>query len=160
MDTIGNKDFVSYRGVSLTQGLPVYFQSAWYCVIGLLITTWLFSDLLCCMLAQKAKQRLVLRVTTLKLWTIAAMVHNLAEKVDECPLNRGCKVFFVQNWDCKNCPLCGVVGCSLFKFWSDGRTVETFSIVCYIVGVHCWGMFVKRGSTVLVILWMFVLGFA
>ena len=37
----------------------------------------------------RAKQRLVLQVTTLKLLTTAAMVDNLAEKVDECPLKRG-----------------------------------------------------------------------
>ena len=41
------------------------------------------------MLAGKAKQRLVLRVTNVKLLTTVAMVDNLAEKVDECPLNRG-----------------------------------------------------------------------
>ena len=43
------------------------------------------------MLAGKVKQRLVLRVTTnVKLLTTAAMVDNLAEKFDKCPLNRGC----------------------------------------------------------------------
>ena len=47
---------------------------------------------LCCTLAWKAKQRLVLRATVLsnvKLLTTAAMVDNLAEKVDECPPNHG-----------------------------------------------------------------------
>ena len=42
--------------------------------------------------ARKAKQRLVQCTTsnsTIKLLTTAAMVDNLAEKVDECPLNRG-----------------------------------------------------------------------
>ena len=38
MDTIGSQH---YSGVFLTQGLPVYFQLVWYCVIGLLSTMWL-----------------------------------------------------------------------------------------------------------------------
>ena len=33
--------------------------------------------------------------------TTAVMVDNLAEKVDECPLNQGRKVLFVYNWDAK-----------------------------------------------------------
>ena len=32
-------------------------------------------------------------------------LYNLAEKVDECPLNRGRKVLFAYNRDRKNCPL-------------------------------------------------------
>ena len=42
--------------------------------------------------AGKAKQRLMLQVTALiyvGLLTTAAMVDNLAEKVDKCPLNQG-----------------------------------------------------------------------
>ena len=59
------------------------------------------------------------------------MEDNLAEKVDECPLN----------WDCEKCPLYGVAGCPLFKgclsIEVNGRTVWTFRIVRYIVGVRC-----------------------
>ena len=36
----------------------------------------------------------------------------------------------------------------LLKYW-NGRTVGTFRIVCYIVGVCCWGVSVKQGFTVL-----------
>ena len=35
------------------------------------------------------------------------MVDNLAEKVDECPLNH-CNVLFVYNWECKIITLYGV----------------------------------------------------
>ena len=47
--------------------------------------------------------------------TPAAMVDNLAEKVDGCPLNRGRSVLFAYNWDRENCPLYGVAGCPLFR---------------------------------------------
>ena len=71
----------------------------------------------------------------------AAMVDICAEKVDECPLNRGCKVLFAYNWDRKSCPLYGVVGCPLFRGCLsnevNGKTVGTFRVVCYIVGVCC-----------------------
>ena len=77
------------------------------------------------------------------------MVDNLAEKVNECPLNWDPWVLFAYNWDCEKCPLYRVAGCPLFKYWSEWRTVGTFRIVRYIVGVCCWGVFVKRGSTVL-----------
>ena len=61
------------------------------CVIRLLSTTWLcFQSFPLLYAGGKAKQRLVLRVTVLmKLLTPAVMVDNLAEKVDECPLNWG-----------------------------------------------------------------------
>ena len=53
-----------------------------------------FSELYCA-LAGKDRQRLVLQVTLLKsnvkLLAIAAMVDDLAEKVDECSLNQGVK---------------------------------------------------------------------
>ena len=71
------------------------------------------------------------------------MVDNLAEKVDGCPLNRGSWV---------NCPLYGVAGCRLFRgclsIGVNGRTVGTFRSVRYIVDIRCWGVSVKRGSTV------------
>ena len=45
-----------------------------------------------------------------------------------------------------------VAGCPLFRdclsIEVNGRTVGTFRIVCYIVGVRWLGVFVKRGSTV------------
>ena len=42
------------------------------------------------------------------------MVDNPAEKVDECPLNRGRKVLFAYNWDRESCPLYGVAG---VRYW-------------------------------------------
>ena len=79
------------------------------------------------------------------------MADNLAEKVDECPLNLGRLVLLVYNWDRENCLLYGVVGCPLFRGCLstevNGRTVGAFRIVHYIVGVHCSGVSVKRGST-------------
>ena len=79
------------------------------------------------------------------------MVDNLAEKVDECPLNRGRWVLLACNWDRENCPLYGVAGCPLFRGLSievNGMPVGTFRIVCYIMGVRYSGVSVKRGSTV------------
>ena len=35
----------------------------------------------------------------------AVMVDNLAEKVNECPLNRGRWVLLANDWDRENCPL-------------------------------------------------------
>ena len=71
------------------------------------------------------------------------MVDNLAENL----------VLLAYNWDCKNCLLYRVAGCPLFRgslsIEVSGRAVGTFRIVCYIVGVHCSGMSVNRGSTVL-----------
>ena len=68
------------------------------------------------------------------------MVDNPAEKVDECPLNRGPKVLFAYNWDRESCPLYGVAGCPLFRgclsIEVNGKTVGTFRIVRYIVGVR------------------------
>ena len=68
-------------------------------------------------------------------------MDNPAEKVDECPLNRGHKVLFAYNWDRESCPLYGVVGCPLLRgclsIEVNGRTVRTFGIVSYIVGVRC-----------------------
>ena len=72
------------------------------------------------------------------------MVDNLAEKIDMCSLNRGRWVLFAYNWDHKNCPLYGVAGFPLFRGCLstevNGRTVGSFRIVHYIVGVRCWGM--------------------
>ena len=69
------------------------------------------------------------------------MVDNRAEKVDECLLNRGRKVSFAYNWDRESCPLYGVAGCPLFRgclsIEVNGKTVGTFRIVRYIVGVRC-----------------------
>ena len=86
------------------------------------------------------------------------MVDNLAEKVDECPLNQGRLVLLAYNWDHENCLLYGVAGCLLFRgclgIEVNGRTVGTFRIIVrYIVGVCCSGVSVMRGSTVLLKLW-------
>ena len=73
-------------------------------------------------------------------------MDNLAEKLDGCPLNQ---VLFEYNSDCENCPLYWVPGCPLFRgIEVNGRTVRTFRIVRYIMGVSCWGVSIKRGSTV------------
>ena len=60
-------------------------------------------------------------------------MDNLAEKVDECQLNRGHYR--------EKCRLYGVAGCPLFRGYLsievNGRTVGTFRIVHYIVGVCC-----------------------
>ena len=49
----------------------------------------------------------------------------------------------------------GVAGCPLFRgclsIEVNGKTVGTFGIVRYIVGVRCSGVSVKRGSTVIII---------
>ena len=54
---------------------------------------------------------------------------------------------------CETCPLCGVVGCLLFRgcliIKVNGRTVGTFRIVRYIVGICCWGVSIKWDSAVL-----------
>ena len=78
-----------------------------------------------------------------KLFTTAAMMDNLVEMVDKCPLKQGHLVLSVYNRDCENCPLYGVAGCPLFRGYLiievNGRTVETFRIIIvrYVVGVHC-----------------------
>ena len=68
-------------------------------------------------------------------------MDNLAEKVDECPLNRDRKVSLAHNQDHENCLLYGVAGCPLLRgclsIEVNGRTVRTFGIVRYIVGVRC-----------------------
>ena len=43
--------------------------------------------------------------SNVKLLTPAAMVVNLAEKVEVCPLNWGCYVLFAYNWELENCLL-------------------------------------------------------
>ena len=57
----------------------------------------------------------------------------------------------MYNWDHENGPLYGVAGCPLFRgliIEVSGRTVGTFRIARYIVGVHFSGVSVRRGSTV------------
>ena len=65
-------------------------------------------------------------------------MDNLAEKVNECLLNRGRQVLFAYNWDRENCPLHGIAGYLLFggclNIEVNGKTVRTFKIVC---GVCC-----------------------
>ena len=78
--------------------------------------------------------------SNVKLLTTAAMVDNLAKKVDKCPLNRDRYVLFAYNWDRESCPLYGVARCPLFRgclsIEVNGRTVGTFRIVHYIVDVR------------------------
>ena len=82
------------------------------------------------------------------------MVDSLAEKVDECPLNRDrcLRTIAVRTCDRENCPLYGVAGCPLFRgclsIEVNGRAIGTFRIDRYIVGVSYSGVSVKRGSTV------------
>ena len=77
------------------------------------------------------------------------MVDNLAEKVAECPLNRGRWVLLACNWDRDNCPLYGVAGCPLFRgclsIEVNGMPVGTFRIVRYIVGVRYSGVSAIQG---------------
>ena len=65
-------------------------------------------------------------------------MDNLAEMVNECPLNRGRRVLFAYNWDHENCLLYGVVGCPLFRcclsIEANRRTVRNFQ---NYVGVRC-----------------------
>ena len=81
------------------------------------------------------------------------MVDNLAEKVDECPLNRGRYVLFAYNWDRESCLLYGAAGCPLFRgclsIEVNGRRVGTFRIVRYIVGVRCLGVSAVEGCPLL-----------
>ena len=69
----------------------------------------------------------------MKLLTIAMMVDNLVEKIDECLLIGAIEYCLRTIRDHKNCPLYGVVGCPLFRgclsIEMNGRTVGTFRIV-------------------------------
>ena len=53
----------------------------------------------------------------------------------------------MYNWDCENCLLYGVAGCPLFRgclsIEVTGKTVGTFRIVHYIMGVHFSGVSVS-----------------
>ena len=61
----------------------------------------------------------------------------------------------MYNWDRESCPLYRVAGCPLFRgclsIEVNGRTVGTFRIVCYIMGVHFSGVSVNQGSTVVLL---------
>ena len=66
-------------------------------------------------------------------------MDNLAKKVDKCPLNWS--IVRVQLGPrIQSCPLYGVARCPPFRgclsIEVNGRTVGTFGIVCYIVGVR------------------------
>ena len=67
-------------------------------------------------------------------------MDNLAEKVDECPLNRDRCVLFAYSRDRETCPLYRVAGCPLFRgclsIEVNGKTVGTFRFIRYIVGVR------------------------
>ena len=72
------------------------------------------------------------------------MVDNLAEKVDECPMNWGRYVLLMYNLDPENCLLYGEERCPLFRsclsIEVNGRTARTSRIALYIVGVRCYGV--------------------
>ena len=78
----------------------------------------------------------------MKLLTPVAMADNLAEEVNECPLNWGCQVLFAYNWDRKNCPLYRVAGCLLFRgclsVEVNGRTVglSELSVISWVSAVE------------------------
>ena len=70
------------------------------------------------------------------------MADNLAEEVDECPLNWGRLHTY---WDRENCPLYGVAGVHYSGIEVNGRTVGTFNIISWVSAVEgC----LKQGSTV------------
>ena len=76
------------------------------------------------------------------------MVDNLAGKVDKCPLI-GVVKYCLHTLGLRKLSVIWSSGVSanqgLLKYW---RTVGTFRIVHYIVGVCCWGVSIKQGSTV------------
>ena len=73
---------------------------------------------------------------------------------------KGWWVSFVYNWDHESCLLYGVAGCPLFRdclsIEVNGRTVGTFRIVSYIVGVRYWGCPLSRVPLYFTILSMMV----
>ena len=109
------------------------------------------------MLAGRAKQRLVLRVTA-QIWCQVVNYSSDGEqfrwKGCKCPLNRGHWVLIAYTWDRKNCPLYGIVGCPLFRgclnIEVNGRTVGTFRIVRYIMGAHFSGVSTVQTSKLLI----------
>ena len=60
--------------------------------------------------------------------TPVAMVNNLVEKVDECPLNQGRQVLFAYSWDRENYPLYGIARClpGCLSIEVNGRAVCDF----------------------------------
>jgi len=71
----------------------------WYYVIELLSTTWLrFQSFSWLYTGRKAITTRNSTISYVKLLTPAAMVDNLAEKVNKCPLNQGGYVLFAYNW--------------------------------------------------------------
>ena len=81
-DTSENQHFVPCSEVSLTQASGIFLV----CIIGL--RGYLFRAFPCCTLAGKISRGYI---TVLILCQVAraVMVGNLAEKVNECPLNWG-----------------------------------------------------------------------
>ena len=84
------------------------------------------------------------------------MVDNLAEKFDECLLNRGRCVLLTYNWDRENCPLYGVAGCPLFRdclsievnrmAQSELSELSVISWVSAIQGCLSSGILLRRAS--------------
>ena len=72
------------------------------------------------------------------------MVDNLAEKVDECPMNWGRYVLLMYNLDPENCLLYGEERCPLFRsclsIEVNGRTARTSRIALLYCGCPLlWG---------------------
>ena len=68
-----------------------------------------------------------------------AMVDNLAEKLNKCMLNGGCYISIVcikSGPQKLSITWSGEVS-AIQGFKVSGRTVETFRIFCYIMGVCC-----------------------
>ena len=87
----------------------------------------------------------------MKLLTIADMVDNLAEKVDECPLLGVIEYSYIHLGPRKLSIMQRggvrlVRGC--LSIVVIGRTVGSFRIVHYIMGARFSGVSIKRGSTV------------
>ena len=51
------------------------------------------------------------------------MVDNLAERIDECPLNQGCYVLLCTIGS-EKCSLYGVAGCPLFRVSNVLKSME------------------------------------
>ena len=76
--------------------LTAYFRHifSWHVTVYLIQRN-VFRAFPCCTLAEEVSTW----VTILKLLTQVTMVDNLAEKVDECPLNWGRYILLVYKWD-------------------------------------------------------------
>ena len=72
--------------------------------------------------------------------TPAAMVDNLAEKVDVCSLNR--YTLFVYNWECEKRPLYACQGFLMYwNLWRNDQDIQNCCMSdvegCPLSGFHC-----------------------